>query len=192
MEKRLYYLNLSHVKGEIMDKIKETLLSEQDIKTRVKEIAQKLAPQFEGKNALFLSVLNGSFIFCADLLREIPYPVELNFIKVSSYGNRTESTGRITISEHSLDIKDRDLVIIEDIIDSGNTLEQLTAYFKNLGAKSITTVVLLDKKERRTANYEPEIIGFEIEDKFVVGYGLDYAQQYRNLPYIAVLDETKL
>ncbi|MGI6109227.1 MAG: hypoxanthine phosphoribosyltransferase [Eubacteriaceae bacterium] len=174
------------------DAIKEVLLSEEELNDKVTELASAISEKYQDQNPLVISVLNGSFMFCADLLKKMNFPLELNFIQVSSYGNQTESSGEIQISGNRIDMKGRRVIIIEDIIDSGNTLKQLTEYFGTLGAESVETCVLLDKPSRREVDIKPDYVGFEIEDKFVVGYGLDYAQYYRNLPYIGVLDETQL
>ena len=174
------------------NRIKEILLTEEQLNDKVTELAKTLSEKYEDQNPLVISVLNGSFMFCSDLLKKMNFPLELNFIQVSSYGNSTESTGSIQISGNRIDMKGRRVIIIEDIIDSGNTLKRLTEYFGTLGADTVETCVLLDKPSRREVDIEPDYCGFNIEDKFVVGYGLDYAQYFRNLPFIGVLDETKI
>ncbi len=174
------------------NRIKEILLTEEQLNDKVTELAKTLSEKYEDQNPLVISVLNGSFMFCSDLLKKMNFPLELNFIQVSSYGNSTESTGSIQISGNRIDMKGRRVIIIEDIIDSGNTLKRLTEYFGTLGADTVETCVLLDKPSRREVDIEPDYCGFKIEDKFVVGYGLDYAQYFRNLPFIGVLDETKI
>lgn len=174
------------------NEIKEVWLSEEQINQRVGELAEILTEKYQDKDPLVVAVLNGSFMFCSDLLKKMNFPLELNFIKVSSYGNKTESSGNIQIDGGRIDMKDRNVLVVEDIIDSGNTLKKLSEYFSQLGAASVETVVLLDKPSRREVDMEADYVGFKIADEFVVGYGLDYAQYYRNLPYIGILDTEKL
>ena len=163
-------------------------MTEEELKTRVAELGEALCRRFQGKRPLFLGVLKGSFIFMADLVRACPVKSDVEFIAVSSYENATVSSGRIRIN-HDIqqDITGRHLIIVEDILDSGNTLAFLRDYFLTKGAASITIVTLLDKPSRRTKAVNADLAGFVVPDEFVVGYGLDYAQQYRNLPYIGVL-----
>lgn len=168
--------------------ILKILYSEEEIRQRVAEMGAELQEKFEGKDPVFIGVLKGSFIFMADIVRACPIKSDLEFIAVSSYQNSTSSSGVVQITRDlQYDITGRDLVIIEDILDSGNTLAYLSNHFMNKGAKSITIVTLLDKPERRTKNIKADLAGFLVPDEFVVGYGLDYAQRYRNLPYIGVL-----
>ncbi len=155
-------------------------------------MADEIKDKYADKDPLVVSVLNGSFMFCSDLMKRLNFPLELNFIKVSSYGNKTESSGNIQISGGRIDMKDRAVLIVEDIIDSGNTLKRLTEYFNQLGAASVETAVFLDKPSRREVDIQADYTGFEIPDEFVVGYGLDFAQYYRNLPYVGILDEAVL
>lgn len=173
-------------------KIKETLITEEALQARVKALGAELTERFKDSHPLVIAVLNGSFMFCADLMKNMTFPLEIQFVKASSYKNESVSDGNVSVTGFDLDVKDRDLIVIEDIVDSGNTLSKLTRYFDELGAKSVTTVVLLDKPSRRTVAFEPEYTGFVIDDKFVVGYGLDYAQFGRNLPYIGVVDLSKV
>ena len=162
--------------------------SEEDIARRVKEMGAELTEQFQGKKPLFLGVLKGCFVFMSDLIRACPVKSDLEFIAVSSYGNATSSSGRVQITHDvQQDITGRDLIIVEDILDSGNTLAFLKDYLRTKGAASITIVTLLDKPSRRVKAVKPDLAGFVVPDEFVVGYGLDYAQEYRNLPYIGVL-----
>lgn len=181
-------------KGKIMEKsmleqdILKVLYSEEQIKARVNELGDALYERFEGRNPLFLGVLKGSFIFMADIVRACQVKSDIEFIAVSSYANGTASSGVVQIT-HDLqqDITGREIVVIEDILDSGNTLFFLKNYFKTKGAKSVTIVTLLDKPSRRAKPITADLVGFEVPDEFVVGYGLDFAQEYRNLPYIGVL-----
>ena len=156
--------------------------------TGVQTCALPIYQKYEGRRPLFLGVLKGSFIFMADLVRASQLMCDVEFIAVSSYQNGTVSSGRVQIT-HDLqqDITGREIVIVEDILDSGNTLAFLKNYLMTKGAKSISIVTLLDKPARREKAVEADLAGFVVPDEFVVGYGLDYAQLYRNLPYIGVL-----
>ena len=174
-------------KGMDQDVLK-VLLTEEEIRRRVQEIGKELYDRFEGKNPLFVGVLNGCFMFMADLVRATQVKSEMEFIGVSSYHNSTQSSGVVQITrDMQRDITDRDIIIVEDILDSGNTLAYLRGYLLNKGAASVTIVTLLDKPSRRSKAIEADYAGFIVPDEFVVGYGLDYAQAYRNLPYIGVL-----
>lgn len=166
----------------------KVLYSEEQIRTRVREMGDTLYEQFKDRNPLFLGVLKGSFIFMADIVRACQIKSDIEFIAVSSYQNGTSSSGVVQIT-HDLqqDITGREIVVIEDILDSGNTLYFLKNYFLTKGAKSVTIVTLLDKPSRREKAIHADYAGFVVPDEFVVGYGLDYAQQYRNMPYIGVL-----
>ena len=174
--------------NEMENDILKVLFSQEDIARRVAEMGTELAERFQGKKPLFLGVLKGCFVFMSDLIRSCPLKSDLEFIAVSSYGNATSSSGRVQIT-HDLqqDITGREIVIVEDILDSGNTLAFLKSYLMAKGAKSISIVTLLDKPSRREKAVEADLSGFVVPDEFVVGYGLDYAQLYRNLPYIGVL-----
>ena len=168
--------------------ILKILLSEEEIKARVQEMGDQLYDAFHDKNPLFVGVLKGCFIFMADLVRAAQFKSELEFIGVSSYQNGTKSSGVVQITRDlQEDINGRDVIIVEDILDSGNTLMFLKNYLMAKGAASITIVTLLDKPSRREKAITADYIGFVVPDEFVVGYGLDYAQQYRNMPYIGVL-----
>lgn len=176
------------MKNELEQDILKVLLTEEQIKTRIAELGEQLSEQFAGKNPLFLGVLKGCFVFMADLIRACPIKSDLEFIAVSSYENATVSSGRVQINHDvQQDITGRSLIIVEDILDSGNTLAFLKDYLLTKGAAEITIVTLLDKPARRTKAITPDLAGFVVPDEFVVGYGLDYCQQYRNLPYIGVL-----
>ena len=174
--------------SEMEKDILKVLVTEEELKTRVVELGDALYKKYEGRRPLFLGVLKGSFIFMADLVRASKLMCDVEFIAVSSYQNGTVSSGRVQIT-HDLqqDITGREIVIVEDILDSGNTLAFLKNYLTAKGAKSISIVTLLDKPARREKAVEADLAGFVVPDEFVVGYGLDYAQLYRNLPYIGVL-----
>jgi len=175
-------------KSNMDQDILKILLSEEEIKARVQEMGDQLYEAFHDKNPLFVGVLKGCFIFMADLVRAAQFKSELEFIGVSSYQNGTKSSGVVQITRDlQEDINGRDVIIVEDILDSGNTLMFLKNYLMAKGAASITIVTLLDKPSRREKAITADYIGFVVPDEFVVGYGLDYAQQYRNMPYIGVL-----
>ncbi len=176
------------MKSEMERDILKVLVPEEELKSRVAELGDALYERFAGKNPLFLGVLKGSFVFMADLVRACQLKSDVEFIAVSSYENATVSSGRVQIT-HDLqqDITGRHLIIVEDILDSGNTLAFLRDYLMTKGAASITIVTLLDKPSRRTKAINADLAGFVVPDEFVVGYGLDYCQQYRNIPYIGVL-----
>ena len=175
-------------KSNMDQDILKILLSEEEIKARVQELGDQLYDAFHYKNPLFVGVLKGCFIFMADLVRAAQLKSELEFIGVSSYQNGTKSSGVVQITRDlQEDINGRDVIIVEDILDSGNTLEFLKKYLMAKGAASVTIVTLLDKPARREKPIKADYAGFVVPDEFVVGYGLDYAQQYRNMPYIGVL-----
>ena len=176
------------MKSNMEQDILQVLYSEEQIKRRVEEMGEELYDRYADKNPLFVGVLSGCFVFMADLVRATQLKSELEFIAVSSYKNGTTSTGVVQITRDlQCDITGRNLIVVEDILDSGNTLSYLKEYLLNRGAASVSIVTLLDKPSRRQKAIYADIVGFEVPDEFVVGYGLDYAQQYRNVPYIGVL-----
>ena len=166
-----------------MYKLNGVMYSTEEIKSKVKEIAKQIEKDYAGEELLVVGILKGASVFCADLIREINLDVNMDFMVVSSYGNGTNSSGTVKI------IKDLDVNIVEDIIDSGLTLSSLVAALKTRNPKSLKICTLLDKPERRTANIEVDYVGYVIEDKFIVGYGIDYAEKYRNLPYIGIVED---
>ena len=176
------------MRSEMEQDILKVLVTEEELKARIVEMGRELYDRFQGKKPLFLSVLKGSFVFMADLVRACQLKSDVEFIAVSSYENATTSSGRVQIT-HDLqqDITGRHLIIVEDILDSGNTLAFLKNYLITKGAASITIATLLDKPSRREKPITADYAGLVIPDEFVVGYGLDYCQQYRNMPYIGVL-----
>ncbi len=168
--------------------IQEVLFSEEQLKTRVQEIAREIERDYAGKEIMLISVLRGSFIFMADLCRAIDLPCTLDFMAVSSYGKGTSSSGQVQITKDlSEDISGRHIIVVEDILDSGNTLSYLLKILEHRHPASVRLCTLLDKPDRRTKQVELHYCGFTIPDAFVVGYGLDYAEKYRNLPYIGIL-----
>ena len=175
-------------KSNMDQDILKILLSEEEIKTRVAKLGEEIYDAFHDKNPMFVGVLNGCFIFMADLVRAAQLKSELEFIGVSSYKNATKSSGVVQITRDlQRDISGRNIIIVEDILDSGNTLAFLKNYLITKGAASITIATLLDKPARREKPITADYAGFVVPDEFVVGYGLDYCQQYRNMPYIGVL-----
>ena len=171
--------------------IEKILISEEQIADAVTRIAAEIDRDYKnsGNNLLLLGILKGSVVFMGDLMKKISLPLEIDFMKVSSYGSGTSTTGRINIllDLHRKDLSTRDIVIVEDIIDSGRTLSYLVEYLELGGAHSVKTCTLLDKPSRRQVDFTPDDVGYEGPDEFVVGYGLDYNEQYRALPYIGVL-----
>ena len=164
------------------------LLTEAELKERVAELGRQISEDFAGKEPIFVGVLKGCFIFMADLLRSVELHCTMDFMSVSSYGDGTTTTGAVKINKDlSRDIAGRDVIIVEDILDSGVTLSYLKNYLSVRQPASISIVTLLDKPSRRRADIKADYVGFEVEDAFVVGYGLDYAEKYRNLPYIGIL-----
>ena len=168
--------------------IERVLFSEEQLAQRVKEIAARIDADYAGKEPLLVSVLRGSFVFMADLVRQITLPCTVDFMAVSSYGSGTSSSGQVKIiKDLSEPIEGRDVLVVEDILDSGNTLSYLLKLLEARHPASIRLCTLLDKPERRTKPVAVQYTGFTIPDEFVVGYGLDYDEKYRNLPYIGIL-----
>lgn len=164
------------------------LLTEEQIRSRVKEVAEAVDRDYRGKNPLVVGILKGSIIFYADFIRCLSMPVELDFMAVSSYGSGAVSSGKLKIRKDlDRDVKGRDVIIVEDIIDSGFTLANLKALLVERGAASVRIATLLNKAARREYDIAPDYNCFYIENEFVIGYGLDYNEQYRHLPYIGIL-----
>ena len=174
--------------AEMRDDILKVLLSEEEIHARVRELGAKISVDYRDKNPFFLGVLKGCFVFMADLMRCVTVPCMMDFMAVSSYGSGTKTSGAVRITKDlNRDIEGMDVVIVEDILDSGVTLHYLKGYLQNRKPASIRIVTLLDKPDRRKTDITADYFGFSVPDEFVVGYGLDYAEQYRNLPYIGIL-----
>lgn len=172
----------------LSEDISYVLLSEEQIRTRVEELAAQLTEEYRGKNPIFVCVLKGSVNFFSDLARCFNDYMEMDFISISSYGNAQKTSGIVRLSKDmDTSITGRDVVIVEDIMDSGLTLNHLTTMLKTRNPASLKVVCLLDKPDRRECAITPDYVGFVIPNEFVVGYGLDYASAYRNLPYIGVL-----
>lgn len=168
--------------------IEKVLISEEDLQIKIREIGESLTEEYQEKFPLMIGVLKGAMPFMADLMKRIDTYVEVDFMDVTSYGNATVSSGEVKIvKDLNTSVEGRDILIVEDIIDSGLTLSYLVDLFKYRKAKSIKIVTLLDKPTGRKVDLKADFVGFEVPDAFVVGYGLDYAEKYRNLPYIGVL-----
>ena len=168
--------------------IERVLFTEQELKDRVAELAAQIDRDYAGKEPMLISVLRGSFIFMADLARAIHLPCTVDFMAVSSYGSGTTSSGQVKITKDlSESIEGRDIIVVEDILDSGNTLSYLFQLLQARHPASVRLCTLLDKPSRRTKPITADYTGFTVDDLFVVGYGLDYAEKYRNLPYIGIL-----
>ncbi len=164
------------------------MLSEEQLNKRVREVAEAVDKEYQGKRPLVVGILKGSIIFYSDFIRCLSMPVELDFMAVSSYGTGAVSSGKLKIKKDlDKDVQGRDVIIVEDIIDSGFTLANLKALLSERGAASVKIVTLLNKAERREYGVAPDYNCFDIENEFVIGYGLDYNECYRNLPYIGIL-----
>ena len=172
-----------------MDKdIEDILFTQETITKRVRELGSEISADYAGKSPLLIGVLKGSFIFMADLMREISLPVSVDFLAASSYGDRAVTSGTVDLQKAvSADVTGRDVILVEDILDTGVTLKYLKEYIGTLGPASVKICVFLDKAERRQADVSGDYVGFVCPDKFVVGYGLDYSERYRNLNYIGSL-----
>ncbi len=168
--------------------IEKILLTEGEIAEKVKELGATLANEYREKNPLVICVLKGAVVFMADLIRQMDIDCEMDFMAVTSYGDSTESSGVVRIlKDLDTSVQNRHVLIVEDIMDSGLTLSRLVDMLRHRDAASVKVVTLLNKPERRKVDIVPDYSGFTIPDEFVVGYGLDYAERYRNLPYIGVL-----
>ena len=170
--------------------IKNVLVNEEEIEQIVSRLGKEISQDYADKNLILVPVLKGSVLFTVDLSKQLDVVCEMEFIRVSSYGNLTESSGKINmiLDFDRPDISECDLLILEDIVDSGNTLKFLVEHFKAKGAKSVKTCTLLDKPSRRKVDFSPDYVGKIIPDEFVFGYGLDLFEKYRDLPYVAVVN----
>jgi hypoxanthine phosphoribosyltransferase len=167
--------------------VERVLITEEQIAARVRSLAGAIARDYRGREVVVVSLLNGTVLFLADLIRHLNFPLRLDFIGVSSYGSGTES-GELTFTkELRLDVKGRDVLLVDDILDTGNTLSRVLPKLRALKPRRIRVCVLLDKPSRRRAKVKADYAGFSIPDVFVVGYGLDFAERYRNLPFVGVL-----
>jgi hypoxanthine phosphoribosyltransferase len=170
--------------------ISNTLISQEEIENKVIELAKKIEKDYEKQEVLIVGVLKGAFVFVSDLVRNINLDLSLDFIAVSSYGMSTESSGVVKINKDiEMDLSGKNVIIVEDIIDTGLTLKYIKDYLSGKNAKSVRICTLLDKPSRRKCDVDVDYVGFEIEDLFIVGYGIDCKEKYRNLPYIAYIQE---
>ena len=167
----------------------DVMLDEETVDRRIRELGEEISRDYEGKTVYLICILKGSVYFTCELAKRITVPVLMDFMQCSSYGAATKSSGVVKLSKDlDMAITDQDVIIIEDIIDSGRTLSHLKSLLEQRKPASLRICTLLDKPERRVSDVDVDYVGFQIEDKFVVGYGLDYDQQYRNLPYIGVVE----
>lgn len=169
------------------DEVEKILLTEDQIARRIKSLAREIERDYRGREMVVVSLLNGTVLFLADLIRHLNLPLRLDFIGVSSYGEGTESGELVFTKELRLDVRGRDVLLVDDILDTGKTLSRVIPKLKALKPRRIRTCVLLDKPARRTHGVKADYAGFKIPDVFVVGYGLDFAERYRNLPFVGVL-----
>ncbi len=170
--------------------ISAVLFDERRIQTRIREIGQEINADYNGKVPVVIGVLKGGFVFLSDLVRAITLPLEIDFLAISSYGVGTSSSGVVKIRKDvDIELENRDVIIVEDIVDSGLSLQYIKDYIWKHKPASLRTCVLLDKPEAHKIEISIEYVGFEVGDEFVVGYGLDFAELYRNLPYIGILKE---
>ncbi len=168
--------------------ILKIMISEEEIQKKVKEIGQRITEDYKGRDLLVVGILKGCMLFLSDLVKEIKLPLTMDFMVVSSYGSATKSSGVVRIiKDLEREIQDKDVLIIEDIVDTGLTLSYLMENLKTRNPRSVKVCSLLDKPDRRKAAVDIEYVGFTIPDEFVVGYGLDYSEVYRNLPFVCVL-----
>ena len=180
-------------KEEFKSKIKRVLITKEEIDEAIVRAGKEIDKLYDGRPILLVSILKGAFVFMADLCRAVSVPCEIGFMCAKSYYEGTNSSGIVNITmDLEQDISGYHVVIVEDIIDSGNTLSRLVSNFKNRGAKSVKTCTLLDKPSRRKVDFEPDYVGKVIPDEFVFGYGLDLFEEYRGLPYVAVVSEAYL
>lgn len=168
--------------------VDKVLISQEELARRVAELGEQITKDYEGEPLILVGILKGANIFMADLARAIKGKIQMEFMVVSSYGSGTESSGKINIiKDINRDIEGKNILLVEDIIDTGMTLKYLQEYLKDRKARSVKICTLLDKPERRQANVHVDYIGYEVPNEFIIGYGIDYAEYYRNLPYIASL-----
>lgn len=177
----------SYIPRHLRQEVQTLLIGEWQIAHRIEQLGRRIEKDFRNDDLVVVSLLSGTVIFLADLIRNISIPMHLDFIGVSSYGNGTESRELVYTKDLRLEVKGRDVLLVDDILDTGRTLSDVSRKLRKLKPRSIRTCVLLDKPERRVKEITADYVGFRVPDKFVVGYGLDYAERYRNLPFIGVL-----
>ncbi len=172
----------------MLNDVERVLITKEELKQKVKELATQINKDYAGKTPLFVCILKGSVFFFTDILREINIPVNMDFMVVSSYGSGSASSGQLTIKKDlTIDICGKDVIIVEDIVDSGNTLFKLKKLLLERNPASVKIITLLDKPDRRVVDIQPDYCGFVIPDEFVIGYGLDYAEKYRTIPEVCIL-----
>ena len=172
----------------IEDDVEQILIGEEELAERIRQLGQQITEDYEGKDLIVVGILKGASLFMSDLIRKIEGKISIDFMVVSSYGNASETSGVVRIiKDLDMDITDKHILLVEDIIDTGLTLAYLKEYLCNRKAASVRICTLLDKPCRRSKPVDVEYIGFEVPDEFIIGYGIDYAEKYRNLPYIGVL-----
>ena len=173
------------------DVCKEILVSQEKINELVKNIAIQINKDYAGEEVVFVSILNGSFMFTSDLLKQITLDCNIDFMQVSTYGNSSTTSGNFVVKKDvTLDVTNKNVIIVEDILDTGYTMKNLIEYFKIKNVKTLKIATMIDKPKRRCEDVSADYVGFTMsDDSFIVGYGLDYAQKYRNLPYIGVLSD---
>lgn len=175
--------------NNVLELIEKVLISEEEIKERVSQIGKRISEDYAGREPLIVAVLSGSFIFASDLVRAVSIPIGISFIYASSYDDATTSSGKVDIKtgKGGLDVEGRDVIIVEDIVDTGRTLNAVKEYIMGKGAKTVEICTFLDKPSRRVLPVDVKYMCFDIPNEFVVGYGLDYAYKYRQLPFVGVL-----
>jgi len=171
----------------VQDDLQRVLFHETTILSRLDQIAAQITQDYRDRELTVIAILNGSLVFMADLMRRIQLPLRLDCLSVASYHGKTETSGEVIFRQVAPDVKDRHVLVLDDILDSGHTLAAIREKLRAAGPRSVKVCVLLSKKKVRAHTVDADYIGFEIEDEFVVGYGLDYDERYRNLPYIRVL-----
>lgn len=168
--------------------VERVLLTKEQLEEKTKELAEKINDYYNGEEVIVVSVLKGGCVFTVDLIKHLTMPVKLDFMCVSSYGSSTVTSGELIVKKDiDIDVKNKNVLIVEDIIDTGVTLAKLRVMFGSRGAKDVKIVTILNKPARRKVPIDADFNGFDIPDEFVIGYGLDYAENYRNLPYVGVL-----
>lgn len=174
---------------EHTDTIGKILFTQEQIWRRAEELGQEISEDYAGEKVVLIGTLKGAVPFMADLMKNISLDIEIDFVAASSYGSGTESSGEVILKHDiTLDLEGKHVILVEDIIDTGNTIKALKAYLQKRGPKSVSICTLLDKPARRKVDVKGDYIGFVVEDLFIVGYGLDFNQKYRNLPYISYLE----
>lgn len=167
-----------------------TLICREDLQKKIKELGKEIAEDYQGKDLVCIGLLRGGFIFLADLVREIPLKMDVDFMRTASYGHEEKSSGMVYILDnHRADIKGKHVLLVDDIMDSGRTIAKVANFLKEEGAASLKTCVMLDKPSRREVDFQPDYVAFEIPDVFVVGCGLNYGDYCRNVPYIYTYDD---